>query len=184
MINGKTYNELAAECHANNAKWWHDLVTGEPLVRDPDELLMLILSELAEAMEAERKDLKDDKLPHRPGAEVELVDAVIRLADFAGGLGYNIGGDDELINRTPLPQNKGAALFDISKEVTVIGDLIQNGDEIFVGEQLYITLERIKHYAQRWNYDLDGAYREKSEFNKVRKDHSAESRLGENGKKW
>ena len=37
---------------------------------------MLIVSEIAEAMEGERKDLMDDKLPHRKMAEVELADAL------------------------------------------------------------------------------------------------------------
>ena len=53
---------------------------------------MLIVSEVAEAMEGERKDLMDDKLPHRKMAEVELADALIRIFDYAGGHGYNLGG--------------------------------------------------------------------------------------------
>ena len=53
---------------------------------------MLIVSEIAEAMEGERKSLMDDKLPHRPMAEVELADAVIRIFDYAAGFGYDLGG--------------------------------------------------------------------------------------------
>lgn len=53
---------------------------------------MLIVSEIAEAMEGERKNLMDDKLPHRRMAEVELADALIRIFDYAGGFGYDIGG--------------------------------------------------------------------------------------------
>ena len=83
-------------------------------------MLMLIVSEIAEAMEGERKNLTDDKLPHRRAAEVELVDALIRIFDYAGAHGY----------------------------------------------------------------DLDGAYREKMEFNAKREDHTHEARLRSGGKAW
>ena len=53
---------------------------------------MLMVSEIAEAMEGERKDLMDDKLPHRRMAEVELADAVIRIADYCGLCGYDLEG--------------------------------------------------------------------------------------------
>lgn len=46
--------------------------------------LMLIVSEVAEALEADRKDLKDDKLTQYDGLDVELVDAEIRIRDFYG----------------------------------------------------------------------------------------------------
>ncbi len=43
-------------------------------------------------MEGERKNLMDDKLPHRSMAEVELVDALIRIFDYAGAFGYDLQG--------------------------------------------------------------------------------------------
>jgi len=49
-------------------------------------------SELSEAMEGERKDLMDDKLPHRRMAEVELADTLIRIFDYAGAYGYDLQG--------------------------------------------------------------------------------------------
>ena len=55
-------------------------------------MLMLVVSEVAEAMEGERKELMDDHLPDRPMAEVELADAVIRIMDYAGRFDYDIGG--------------------------------------------------------------------------------------------
>jgi len=54
--------------------------------------LCLIHSEISEAMEGHRKGLADDKLPHRPMVEVELADAVIRIADLAGARGLDLGG--------------------------------------------------------------------------------------------
>lgn len=74
--------------------WWTDLKTGESIVgtRNKAELLCLIHSEISEAMEGERKNLMDDKLPHRKMAEVELVDALIRIFDYAGAYGYDLAG--------------------------------------------------------------------------------------------
>lgn len=85
-------NALAAQIHADNHRWWHDLHTGERLNRNKGELLMLIVSEISEAMEGERKGLMDDKLPHRPMVEVELADAIIRICDYAGAYGYDLDG--------------------------------------------------------------------------------------------
>lgn len=87
-----TLNDYAAQCHRANAKWWVNIETGEPLKRNKGELLMLIVSEIAEAMEGERKDLMDDKLPHRKMAEVELADAMIRIFDYADAFGYDLHG--------------------------------------------------------------------------------------------
>ena len=88
----KNLNELAKQVHLANIKWWQDLETGKPINRNKGELLCLIHSEISEAMEGERKGLMDDKLPHRRMAEVELVDALIRILDYAGGFGYDLQG--------------------------------------------------------------------------------------------
>jgi NTP pyrophosphatase (non-canonical NTP hydrolase) len=85
-------NKLAQDCHADNQHWWHDPATGEKLERNKGEMLMLMVSEISEAMEGERKGLMDDKLPHRKMAEVELADALIRIFDYAGAYGYDLDG--------------------------------------------------------------------------------------------
>lgn len=113
-------NAMCAFVHVQNAKWWRNLVTNEPIERNVGELLMLTTSELSEAMEGHRKNLNDDKLPHRKMFEVELADAVIRIFDIAGGM----------------------------------------------------------------NLDLGGAIAEKIAYNAIRKDHTREHRLSENGKKY
>jgi NTP pyrophosphatase (non-canonical NTP hydrolase) len=78
--------------HKANEKWWTDLHTGEPIQCNVGELLMLIVSEVAEGMEGHRKSLMDDKLPHRPMLEVEMADAVIRIFDLCEGLGLDLAG--------------------------------------------------------------------------------------------
>lgn len=93
----KSINDLVNYFHtkSTSAGWWHDMETGEDLRKNPYVVatkLMLCVSELSEAMEGLRKGLMDDKLPHRKMAEVELGDALIRICDLAGALGYDLGG--------------------------------------------------------------------------------------------
>jgi NTP pyrophosphatase (non-canonical NTP hydrolase) len=89
----RTLNDYAEEVHKANRKWWVSLEDGvTPLERNKGEMLMLIVSEVAEAMEGERKNLMDDKLPHRRMAEVELTDALIRILDYAAAHGYDLEG--------------------------------------------------------------------------------------------
>lgn len=88
---------LQQQCHgaAREAGWWTHPHTGESITTNPycfSNKLMLIVSEVSEAMEGDRKNLKDDKLPHREMREVELADAVIRIFDLAGAYGMNLGG--------------------------------------------------------------------------------------------
>lgn len=95
-------NNLVKEIHENNVKagWWTNLETGEDLrsavgekpKRNVPEMLCLVHSEVSEAMEGFRKNLMDDKLPHRTMLEVELADAVIRICDMCGGLGLDLEG--------------------------------------------------------------------------------------------
>lgn len=54
--------------------------------------IALMHSELSEALEADRKNLMDDKLPHRKGIEVELADCLIRILDCSAYLNLDIQG--------------------------------------------------------------------------------------------
>jgi NTP pyrophosphatase (non-canonical NTP hydrolase) len=85
-------NILSRRCRSANDTWWRDPITKELLDRNKGELLALIHSEISKALEGERKSLTDDHLPHRRMAEVELADAIIRIFDYAGGFGYDLGG--------------------------------------------------------------------------------------------
>ena len=97
--------KLQKDIHDSNAVagWWTDLETGTNLTNEARkgtrlgnaivaEKLCLIHSEVSEAMEGARKNLPDDKLPHRPMIEVELADAVIRILDLCGALELDIDG--------------------------------------------------------------------------------------------
>lgn len=79
-------NDLVILCYGlSKHAGWHD----KP--REVGTMLMLIVSEIAEAMEGHRKNLMDDHLPHRSMIEVELADAVIRICDLADKLNLDLG---------------------------------------------------------------------------------------------
>ena len=97
--------KLQENIHQGNvdAGWWTDLDTLQSLAEEcrirtrfgkalVAEKLALIHSEVSEAMEGARKNLMDDKLPHRKMLEVELADAVIRILDLAGALQLDLAG--------------------------------------------------------------------------------------------
>lgn len=87
----QTMQVIASET-ARNAGWYTDPETGAPIKRNVGEVIALMHSELSEALEADRKNLMDDKLPHRPGIEVEFADCVIRIMDTAAALGLDLAG--------------------------------------------------------------------------------------------
>lgn len=116
--------QLQDACHTASkaAGWWQDLVNGTDYVAIINsetrfgkalfsEKLTLIHSEVSEAMEGHRKGLPDKHLPHRPMAEVELADAVIRIFDLAGVMGYDLGGAiaEKLAYNAQRPDHKPEA---------------------------------------------------------------------------
>jgi NTP pyrophosphatase (non-canonical NTP hydrolase) len=86
------FHMIIQSCHqdAKEANWW-PMKDGNVDTSNPylfSSKLMLIVSELAEALEGDRKNLMDDKLPQYHSRETELADAVIRIFDLAGA--YNL----------------------------------------------------------------------------------------------
>lgn len=83
--------DMQREAHSNAVD--HGFWSDELADRRPPELLMLIVSEAAEALEAFRDDrmglwFRDDGKPEGIGSE--LADIVIRVGDMAGALGIDL----------------------------------------------------------------------------------------------
>jgi len=80
-VKGKSLNELAQVCHAIAVEkgFWDEK-------RNIGEALMLIVTELAEAMEAHRHQDQEN-------FNEELADTFIRLLDLCGGLNIDIEGE-------------------------------------------------------------------------------------------
>lgn len=87
-------NELAADIHTRNSKWWVEL--DEVLALLPPKYhdfitklykatkIALIHSELSEMLEGVRKGTMDSHLPHLSAESVEGADTLIRLMDYFG----------------------------------------------------------------------------------------------------
>ena len=81
-------SQMQEEVHRTAVEhgWWE-----KP--RPVGEVLMLMVTELAEAMEAYRSgNPESEKIPGFSQMEEELADVVIRLLDFAGGEDLDIEG--------------------------------------------------------------------------------------------
>lgn len=183
--------QLCIDIHASNvvAGWWSDLKTGESTLatRNRPEMLMLAVSELAEAADGAMGEM-DDKLPHLPMYDVELADFVIRQLD-------QIGAEVSLGAEMPtlaLPGDYG------------IGHLRSNSRP----ERLMVLVEfcaaAMEHYrkarvadyvatmaegvmvafaiAEIENIDLLDMIAQKRAFNATRADHKVENRKAVDGK--
>lgn len=176
-------NARAQEVHKNNEKWWIDLNTGVRFNRNKGEMLALVVSEISEALEGERKNLMDDHLPNRKMAEVEMADAYIRMLDFTGGFGYEIFQESLNNITTNSKTNKFEELMDITVEVVRLYLVLEYGEKYDINAKITDIFVAIAAYCQKYGYDLEGAFQQKNEYNKTRADHSREARLGVNGKK-
>ncbi len=179
---------FAADVHSRNHKWWFT-ETGDRLERDYGELLMLAVSELAEAMEGLRKSkpgapLMDDKLPHRPMEEVELADTVIRLTDSSVGLETGLN-TDIIANRDDLPRQTPAAnLLEITKSITRADDMLLRNERAAARFHISVAISRCYDYAAHYGHDLDGAIDEKMAYNDNRADHTYAARAAAGGKNF
>jgi hypothetical protein len=205
-LDGLFVDKLVEKCYsaAYLGGWWKDLKTGESLTGWPAkkniaELLCLIHSEVSEAYEANKSHSFDDKLPGRLGLEVELADAVIRIADMAGGLYLNLTEavvalreeNDYIIT---APSNVNYYISEIHLHISnamecarknKLGKLVYNGKPLDgLSENLARAYIEIVKACAEMGLDLFGAVEEKLCYNASRADHKPENRIKEDGKKF
>ena len=172
-------DNLAKEIHVLNRKWWPANVLDRPI----SQIRILINSEIIECMEGERKDLMDDKLPHRKMAEVEMADTAIRVLDVMGA--FNMPYVENSLEDSCVSIDKNDPNLVKADYLLNIVWVTTNGHSYLRPSTLFSNILYLVHeYCKIYNYDLWDAVREKLEYNKTRYDHSDEGRAAAGGKKW
>jgi hypothetical protein len=187
--------DCAESIHQDNRKrgWWTDLKTGEPLQRNAGELLMLMVSEIAEIPAEGVMSVLDDKLPERLMFEVELADCAIRIFDTMGALaplawkGY-LDGCTKIISAhsqsdycMTIVRHLANAMEARRKNWFItIGAEGVPGFDYWLGRALHAVF----YTSSVYSLAIAEAISEKLDFNRKREDHSLEHRRAEGGKQF
>lgn len=163
--------QFFSDVHSRNVKagWWNDITTGEPKKRNVGELLILMVTEIAEGYLAWRDSLADDKLPQFPGIGVEIADLAIRMADFCGAL---LAGN--IVDSTILVPNPGDEIFQKIVDLAMEYDAMRKTPEAVGCPEESDFLPAM---------DVAMMIDAKLAFNANRPDHKIENRLKEDGKR-
>ena len=169
----------ASHVHDLNRLWWYT-EDGKRLFRSHPEMLALVVSELAEALEGDRKLLMDDHLPQYPMPCVELADTVIRLLDWSGTLCLDLRSYD--IDFVEPGVRVSEHLFALMKRVTGLIDT--KFDELpqevsYIIDTCQALSERIAKQHPFWEI-----VQAKLVYNQSRADHQYEARKAEGGKSY
>lgn len=186
--------DCAEWIHQDNRQrgWWNDLHTGHPLTRNVGELLMLMVSELAEVPSLGAHTKMDDKLPERLMFEVELADCAIRIFDTAGALapefkeGYLVGCelgpnykllsvDDHLMWTVRM---LSLAMEHHRKKMMNANSI--PGFDYYLGRALHSVF----YTGKAFQLNVADAMVEKLEYNRQRADHQPENRKAVGGKTY
>jgi len=196
---------LSTTCHglSRACGWYHNPATMQPLPsRNTGEQFMLIVSELSEADEAIRLNLQDDKLPKFSGFDVEMADTLIRIFDFAGRMGLDIGGAivairrdyQMLLDEMVLAERDADADDSVMAIVNKISEAMEGDRKQITNSVLYDRLEvevalakavmHIFTMAARAQANFGLAMAAKLKFNSTRADHKPENRIKDGGKSY
>lgn len=89
----KMLNLMSLAIYEGNRErgFWDKEAGAEWVTEEKSSKIALMHSELSEALEAIRKEKKDDHLPEFDGEVVELADTIIRILDYCGRYRLPIG---------------------------------------------------------------------------------------------
>lgn len=182
MTTYETLLPLAEKIHRGNHKWWHDLGTGVCILetRNRMELLMLVVTEVSEYVDADATGGLDDHLPAYKGSHVELADIAIRLLDMIGAENKSAGDVctmrvTTLCNGAPTPLNLISVLSLAAESwrkgrVAIYRSLLNTA--------LYVTCDIAARQC-----DLPKMIEVKRAYNAVRADHTIAARRAAGGKR-
>jgi len=162
----QTYEEYAQAAYKNakDKGFWD-----KP--KDYDTTMFLIISELAEAMEADRTNSKDDKLPEYDGYWVELADVFIRVSDLVG---YYLSSRDDkgwtAITKANVfrDMSKTRLLMHITQQVVCIDSDIDENNTSYVIKDLMQINKDLVGFCNAHGIDLIEIVDAKMKFNSNR----------------
>jgi len=186
-----TIGDMAKIVHADNvaAGWWTDIKTGASIVetRNRPEMLMLMVSELGEAVDAIEVGAMDDKLPQYNGFNVELADFIIRGLDLFGAETNSNKYGQKLYHYDRFD----VAGFSVSDVVMVLVrkiaqcmEFYRKGDTSNFVDHLWLAISLGRKIGSHNNTDLFEIINAKRRYNANRADHKIENRLKSDGKKF
>lgn len=173
--------ELADRIHNQNleAGWWDDYLDDKESRHET--AMMLVISELSEAMEGDRKNIMDDHLPEYKMFDVELADALIRLLDLAGAYADEYIDREDIIGGPKLIMLGGKSVPE--QLMYIIRDMLQYYKTDY-DRQVYNGIVSIICMASIHGVDLETIVEKKLAYNKKRADHKRENREAEDGKRY
>lgn len=183
----KIWNDLAKSIHTDNKTvgWWDN----------PDECVMqklqLVSTEISEATEGARKSLMDTHLHWRVMEEVEYADALIRILDIGGKLGFLFEDPTPhpwcLVTNSIGHQHLGinAAIIDFADAYSEYTLNANNDVYKFIARFSYSDLiSSVVKVAENRGFQVFEPIAEKRRYNANRADHKRENRATQNGKKF
>jgi len=158
--------------------WWDDKN------RCLETVVQMIITEIAEATEGARKNIKDDHLPDRKMFEVEMADTMIRLLDLGGKFVWSHTYETDSLALDKLRQctEVGARMFALSAMAVDLGRSLDCGKR--ASRKYSILVNAILEIASVHKLDLWGAVRDKVAYNKTRADHKRSARKATGGKRF
>ena len=184
--------QIALRAEIDNARWWHDLKTGEPIERNSAALIALMHSELDEAYRSMGSDLADEHVPQHTNFCVEVADYIVRVADF---LAHKDPKDAPLKDRTvdPISTKDVMALHEKYALIHLYAET-HNKTSLALEALRVDDLVTAREYLRRGVAyacamvcdlcDIVDVINDKMDYNLTRADHSTSERKKLGGKKF